>query len=107
MSMSCRAVSRVSTFSTTSAQLFDAIPRQFMPNTPCPVPDSCTSPIVGRGAAFLLREPCKLISTPTATFESFELSSVTIQLPHSNLALYNSYLPPQSNTISQHSLSFS
>jgi len=33
--------------------------------------------IVGGGAAFLFREPCKLLSTPTAPFKSFELSSVT------------------------------
>jgi len=31
-------------------------------------------------------------------FKSFELSSVTIKLPHSNLALYNIYRPPQSTT---------
>jgi len=70
--------------STISAQLFDAIPRGFtFINTPRPVPDSCTSSIVGDGTAFLLREPCKLLSTPTATFKSFELSTVTIKLPHS------------------------
>jgi len=91
-----------------SAQLFDAIPRGFtFTNTPRPVPDSCTSSIVGGGTAFLLREPCKLLSTPTATFKSFELSSVTIKLPHANLALYNIYRPPQSNTKSRNSVSFS
>jgi len=43
---------------TTSAQLFDAIPRGFaFINTPRPVPDSFTSSIVGGGTAFLLREP--------------------------------------------------
>jgi len=65
------------------------------------------SSIVGGGTAFLLREPCKLLSTPTATFESFELSSVTIKLPHSNLALYNIYRHLPSNTKSRHSVSFS
>jgi len=45
--------------STTSAQLFDAIPRGFtFIDTPRPVPDSWTSSIVGGGTAFLLREPC-------------------------------------------------
>jgi len=39
--------------------------------------------------------------------KSFELSSVTIKLSHSNLALYNIYRPPQSNTKSRHSVSFS
>jgi len=57
--------------------------------------------------AFHLHEPCKLFSTPTATFKSFKLSSVTIKLPHSNLALYNIYCPPQSSTKSWHSVSFS
>jgi len=100
---------------TTSAQLCDAISRGItFINTPRPVPNSCTSSIVGGGAAFLLREPCKLLSTSTTTFKSFELSSVTIKLPHPYLALYNIYLalyniyhPPQSNTKSRHSVSFS
>jgi len=93
---------------TTSAQLFDAIPRGFIfINTPRPVPDSRTSLIVGGGTAFLLREPCKLLSTPTAIFKSFELSSVTIKLPYSNLALYNIYRLPQSNNKFRHSVSFS
>jgi len=43
----------------------------------------------------------------TTTFKSFEMSSVTIKLPHSYLALYNIYRPPQSNTKSRHSVSFS
>jgi len=76
-------------------------------NIPRPVPDSCTSSIIGGGTAFLLREPCTLLLTPTATFKSFELSSVTIKLPHFNLALYNIHRPPQSNTKSRHSVSFS
>jgi exonuclease III len=93
---------------TTSAQLFDAIPHGFtFISTPRLVPDSCTSSIVGGGTAFLLREPCKLLSTPTTTFKSFEMSTVTIKLPHSNLALYNIYRPPQSTTKSRHSVSFS
>jgi len=93
---------------TTSAQLFDAIPRGFtFINTPRPVPDSCTSSIFGGGTAFLLREPCKLLSTPTATFNSYEISLVTIKLIHSNLALYNIYRCPQSTTKSRHYVSFS
>jgi len=92
----------------TSAQLFDAISRGFtIIITSRPVPDACTSSIIGGGTAFLLREPCKLLSTPTATFKSFELSSVAIKLFHSNLALYNIYRPPQSTTKSRHSVSFS
>jgi len=41
------------------------------------------------------------------TFKSFELSSVTIKLSHSNLAQHNIYRPPQSNTKSRHYVSFS
>jgi len=78
---------------TTSAQLFDAIPHGFtFISTPRPVPDSRTSSTVGGGTAFLLRESCKLLSTPTTTtttFKSFELSTVTITLPHSNLDYIN------------------
>jgi len=41
-------------YNTTSAQIFDAIPRGFtFVNTPLPVPDSCTSLIVGGSTAFL------------------------------------------------------
>jgi len=75
--------------------------------TPRPVPNSCTSSIVGGGTEFLLHKSCKLLSTPTTTFKSYELSSVTIKLTHSNLALYNIYRPPQSTTKSRHSVSFS
>jgi len=87
---------------TTSFQLFDAIPRGFtFINTPRPVPDSSTSLIVAQHFFSV-----SLLSTPTATFKTFELSSVTIKLPHSNLALYNTYCPPQSNIILCLSLSF-
>jgi len=73
---------------TTSAQLFDTIPHGLtFINTPRLVHDLCTFSIVGGGTAFLLREPCKRLFTPTNTFKSFELSSVTLKLPHSNLAL--------------------
>jgi len=93
---------------TTSAKLVDGIPHGFnFINTPRPVPDSCTSSIVGGGRAFLLREPCELLHTSTITFKSFELFSITIKLPHSNLALYNIYRQPQSSTKSQHYMAFS
>jgi exonuclease III len=82
---------------TTSAQLFDAIPHGFtFISTPRPVPNSCTSSTVGGGTAFLVRDPCKLLSSPTSTFNSFEMSTVTIKLRHSNLTLYNIYRPPPS-----------
>ena len=93
---------------TTSAQLFDAIPHGFsFISTPRPVSDSSSSSIVGGGTAFLLRDPFKLLSSPTATFKSFELSSVTLKLPQSNLSLYNIYRPPQSAAKSRTISSFS
>ena len=93
---------------TTSAQLFDAIPHGFtFISTPRLVPDSCTSSVVGGGTAFLIREPCNLLSSPTATFKSFEMSSVTMKLPHSKLTLYNIYRPPLSSAKSRPSVSFS
>ena len=59
----------------TSAQLFDAIPQGFsFISTPRPVSNSCSSPIVGGSTAFLLHDPCKLLSSTTTTFESYELS---------------------------------
>jgi len=36
----------------------------FLVDSPRDVPDSITSSIVGGGTAFLLREPCKRLSTP-------------------------------------------
>jgi len=88
--------------------LCSTIPRGFtFINTACPFLDSFTSSIVGGGTAFLLREPYKLSSTPTATVKSFELSSVTIKLPSCNMALYKIYSSSQSTAKSRHSVSFS
>jgi len=93
---------------TTSAQLFDPFPRGFtFISTPRLDPDSSTSSIVDGGTAFLLREPCKLLSILITTVKSFELLKIPIVLPHFNLALYNTYRPPQSNTKSRHSVTFS
>jgi len=66
------------------------------------VPDSSNSSIVGIDIANLLREPCKLLSTPTTTSKSFELSTVTMKLPHSNLTLYSIYSFSRSSTKSWH-----
>jgi len=67
------------------------------------VPDAFASSIVGGGTAFLFLEPGKFICTPTATLKSFEISTVAIKFPHSNLALYNIYRSSQSITKSRHS----
>jgi exonuclease III len=93
---------------TTSAQLFDSIPHGFtLISNPRPVSSSNTSSVVGGGTAFLIREPFTLISSPEATFKSFEMSTVTLKLPHSKLSLFNIYRPPSSFAKSRDSASFS
>ena len=83
---------------TTSAQLFDSIPHGFTSTSnPRPVSSSCTSSVVGGGTAFLLREPFKIISSPDITFKSFEMSTVTLKLPHSKLSHFNIHRPPSSS----------
>jgi hypothetical protein len=91
----------------TSAEIFDAIPHGFtFLSTHRPVPDTCTSSVVGCGTAFLIREPCTLLSSPATTFESFEMSAVTLELPHSKLTLFNIYRPPSSPAKSRDAASF-
>jgi hypothetical protein len=94
----------------TSCDIFDAIPHGFaFLSTPRPVPDTCTSSVVGGGTAFLflIREPCTLLSSPTTTFKSFEMSTVTLKLPDSKLTLFNVYRPPSSPVKSRDVASFS
>ena len=93
---------------TTSAQLSDSTPHGFtLISNPRPVPPTCISSVVGGGTAFLIREPLTLISSPSATFKSFELSTVTLKLPHSKLSLFNIYRPPSSSAKSRNTASFS
>ena len=76
---------------TTFARLFDAIPHGFsFISSLHHVLSLVYSPVLG----FLVLEPCKLTSSPTATFKSFEISTLVIKLPQTNLALYNIYRPP-------------
>jgi len=92
----------------TSAEIFDAIPPGFtFLSTARPVPDTCTSSVIGGGTAFLIREPCTLLSSPTTTFKSFEMSTVTLKLPHSKLTIFNIYRPPSSLAKSRDTASFS
>jgi exonuclease III len=93
---------------TTSAQLFDSIPHGFtLFSNPRPVSSSCSSSVVGGGTAFLIREPFTLISSPDTTFKSFEMSTITLKLPHSKLSLFNIYRPPSSSAKSRDTTSFS
>ena len=56
----------------TPAEIFDAIPHGFsFISNPRPVPPTCTSSVVGGGTAFLIRDPCTLLSSPSTTFKSF------------------------------------
>jgi Endonuclease-reverse transcriptase len=85
----------------------DAIPHGFtFSSTPRPVPHTCTSSAVGSNTAFLIREPCTLLSSPTNTFKSFEMSTVTLKLPHSKLTLFNIYRPSSSPAKSRNLASF-
>lgn len=92
----------------TSAEIFDAIPHGFtFISNPRPVPPSCTSSVVGGGTAFLIRDPCTLLSSPTTIFKSFEMSTVTLKLAQSKLTLFNIYRPPSSTAKSRDTASFS
>ena len=53
------------------------------------------------------REPFTLISSPYTTFKSFEMTTVTLKLPHSELSLSNIRRPPYSSAKSWDTASFS
>ena len=92
----------------TSSEIFDAIPHGFtLISNPRPVSPSSTSSVIGGGTAFLIRDPCTLLSSPTPIFKSFELSSVTLKLKHSKLTVYNIYRPPSSSAKSRAFATFS
>ena len=55
----------------------------------------------GGGTAFLIREPFTQLPTSVPDFSSFESSSVTLQLSHSKLSVFNIYRPPSSSTHSK------
>jgi len=55
----------------------------------------------GGGTAFLIREPVTQLATSVPDFSSFESSSVTQQLSHSKLSVFNIYRPPSSSTHSK------
>ena len=55
----------------------------------------------GGGTAFLIREPFTQLPTSVPDFSSFESSSVTLQLSHSKLSVFNIYRPPSSLTHSK------
>jgi hypothetical protein len=92
---------------TTSAELFDATPPGFsLISNPRPVSASKISSIVGGGTAFLIRQPYSLLSSPSYSFSSFEISNVTLKLPKGKLSVFNIYRPPTSLSKSQNKSSF-
>ena len=94
-------------FSSTAAELFNATPPGFTLIS-CPRPAPATkSHIVGGGTAFLIREPASLLSAPTRTFKSFEISAVTLKLFRSNLTIFNVYRPPPATRKSRKPVAFS
>jgi len=55
----------------------------------------------GSGTAFLIREPFTQLPTSVPDFSSFESLSVTLQLSHSKLLVFNIYRPLPSSTYSK------
>jgi len=55
-----------------------------------------SSQAVGGSTGFLIHEPFTQLPTSHNEFSSFELSSVTLKLPHSKISVFNIYRPPSS-----------
>jgi len=53
---------------------------------------------IGGGLAFLLRDSCHILSSPSYNFTSFEAFSVTLKLQSSTLSIFNIYRPQSSST---------
>ena len=81
--------------STSQAELLDSVPSGFTIIS-TPRPSNKKSGVVGGGTAFLIRDPCTILSSPTRTFKSFEFSSVTLKLQTAKLTVFNVYRPPSS-----------
>lgn len=83
--------------SATSAELMDATPPGY---TLCSFPRSSSnikrSSDMGGGTAFLVKEPCHILSTSSPLSPCFECSAITLKLPKSKLTIFNTYRPPPS-----------
>ena len=85
---------------TTADELLNCTPTHYsLISTPCNGSDKITSSV--GGTAFLIREPFRQLPTSVPEFSSFESSSVTLQLSHSKLSVFNIYRPPSSSTHSK------
>jgi hypothetical protein len=63
--------------------------------------------VVGSGAAFLIRQSSTLLTCPTPSFNSFEISSITLERPKSKFTVYNIYRPRTTFAKSRNTSSFS
>ena len=70
-------------------------------SNPRPVSSSIISSVVGGGTAFLIRQPCTLLTCLIPTFNSFEISGMTLKLSKSKFTVYNIYRPPISQAKSR------
>ena len=97
------------TSSSTGAELLNATPPGFTLIScprPAPATPNTKSSIVGGGTAFLIREPAVFLPTPSQSFKSFEMASVTLKLFTSTLTVFNVYRPPPATTKSRKAVSF-
>jgi len=81
--------------STTSAELHNCTPPNY---SLLSTPRNDFHSTSGGGTGFLIREPFTQLPTSTPDFSSFESSSVTLQLPHSKISVFNVYRLPSSST---------
>jgi len=92
-------VSPVTGHSITPAEFFQCTFLSFP--RPLKRSDLDTKHNIGGGTVFLIREPCTQQPASLPHFSSFESSSVTINLPHAKLSVFNIYRLPTSSTFSE------
>jgi len=66
-----------------------------------PRSDSSKTSSSGSGTGFLIHEPFSQLPTSVPNFSSFESSAITLQLPHSEISVFNIYRTPSSSTFSK------
>jgi len=93
------------TSSSSNTELLNATPPGFYSyQLPSPYPSHKISSV---GTAFLIYEPASLLSAPTQTFKSFEMSAITLKLFSSNQTIFNVDRPPQATTKNRKPVPFS
>jgi len=85
---------------TTAAELLNCTPAHYsLISTPRNSSNKISSS--GGGTAFLIREPFTQLPTSVPDFSSVESSSVSLQLSHSKISVFNICRPPSSSTHSK------